>query len=400
MPDTQQNLFRKAALDHYLGQEDASSPLRVSEPWTWALFWTIAVALTASLLFAIFAKIELNTQGRGVIQAAGGVRTLTAQIDGTVSELLAHPGAQIGVGDPLIRLQSAQTQAALLQSNRQLELQQSGAKNFNEQEDVLHQEQVSKLKARIVLLTSDIGSYNRTIEFYQEKVKANEELFRQGLVSRFNVNDIKESLEQARRQRDGSNQSLVQAQQEMASLQAQHQNQIWQRTESLSEAAAKRDALDYTLHQGDVIAPATGSLDSLFVKPGDAVRAGQSLGKFVPEGTALQVVSFLPEKDRAFIHAGDEAQAEVDQLPYAEYGVVRVRVIRVAQDFASPDEIADALGGLKLDGSFVRVELEVLPSKGPRLPLRSGMMLAVHCTLRRQRLITVIFDPLRRLFHE
>lgn len=400
MSNTKDDFFRKAALDHYLSQGTTSSPLRVSEPWTWTLFWTLALALATGLLLSIFAKVEVNGQARGVLQAGGGVRTLIAQVDGTVSEVLAHSGAQVKTGDPILHLQSAQTLAALLQSDRQLQLQQSEAKSFNEQEDALHQQQVTKLETRIQVLNRDLASYIQTIELYQEKVKANEELQRQGLVSRFNVADTKESLEQALRQRDASSLSLAQAQQELASLQAQHQNQLWGRKESLNAALANRNALDYTLHQGDILAPIPGCLDSVLVKPGDAVRVGQPLGKIVPEGTALQVVSFIPEKDRAFIHIGDEAQMEVDQLPYAEFGIVKARVKRVAQDFASPDEISEALGGTKQEGPLVRIELETVAGTGARLPLRSGMMLNVRYTLRRQRLITVIFDPLRRLFHE
>jgi multidrug resistance efflux pump len=375
------------------------NPLRVSAPWTWALLWTLAAAVAAGLIFASLAKVEVNAQGRGVLQAQGGVRNLFAQVDGSVSKLMAYSGTKVKAGDPILHLESAPTLAALFQSDRQLQQQRSGAKGFNELQDALYGQQVAKLKARIALLSTEESSYGQTIQLYREKVAATEELLQQGIVSQMNVGEAKEALQQARRQQDDSRQSLAQAQQELASLQGQHQGQLLQRAESMNEAVTKREALDYTLRQGDVLAPVDGCLEAMLVKPGDAVRAGQVLGRLVPEGTALQVVSFLPEKDRAFVHAGDVAQVEVDQLPYAEYGILKARVKRVAEDFASPDEISDALAGAKLEGSFVRIELEALPGQGRSLPLRPGMLLSVRYTLRRQRLITVIFDPLRRVFH-
>ena len=283
MSNARESLFRKTALDHYLSQGDTSNTLRVSEPWTWTLFWTVATALMTGLLFSIFAKVEVNTQARGVLQAAGGVRNLIAQVDGTVSEVLSHSGAQVHAGDPVLRIQSAQTLAALLQSERQLQLQHSGAKAFNMQEDLLYQQQVIKLQARIELLASDVASYGQTIDLCRKKVKANEELLRQGLVSKFNVDDTRESLEQARRQLDGGRQVLAQTQQELASIQAQHQGQLKLRTENLSEAITKREALDYALHQGEVLAPTAGCLESIIVKPGDILHAGQPLGRLVPE---------------------------------------------------------------------------------------------------------------------
>jgi multidrug efflux pump subunit AcrA (membrane-fusion protein) len=114
------------------------------------------------------------------------------------------------------------------------------------------------------------------------------------------------------------------------------------------------------------------------------------------------VVSFLAEKDRAFVKPGDDVRLELDQLPYAEYGTLQAKVIRISDDLASPYEIREALGeDQKLDAPAYRVELEITDAASlhaAQVRLRTGMLMNVRYTLRRQRFITLVLDPLRRWF--
>jgi hypothetical protein len=93
---------------------------------------------------------------------------------------------------------------------------------------------------------------------------------------------------------------------------------------------------------------------------------------------------------------------ELDQLPYAEYGTVRARIERISADLASAYEIREALGDHPLPAQpTFRVELRVLEAGAAAragIPLRSGMLMNARFTLRRQRLITLVLDPLRKWF--
>jgi hypothetical protein len=112
------------------------------------------------------------------------------------------------------------------------------------------------------------------------------------------------------------------------------------------------------------------------------------------------VIAFLEEKDRAFVRQGDEVPLELDQLPYAEYGTLRARVVRISSDLASPFEIREAFGdGPAPNIPAFRVELLVIEAKATAragVPLRSGMLMNARFTLRKQRLITLVLDPLRK----
>jgi multidrug efflux pump subunit AcrA (membrane-fusion protein) len=149
-----------------------------------------------------------------------------------------------------------------------------------------------------------------------------------------------------------------------------------------------------------VRAPRAGVIEALLVRAGDVVSPGKALGKLVPLAPPMEVVCFLAEKDRAFVRAGAAALLELDQLPYAEYGTLKAKVLRLSSDLASPLEVQEALGeGQTLHAPCVRVDLAIMdPSAAveANVPLRSGMLMDVRFTLRRQRLITLVLEPLRK----
>jgi membrane fusion protein len=195
-------------------------------------------------------------------------------------------------------------------------------------------------------------------------------------------------------------QALEQAAQEWAALAHGRQESLWQRRQTIQNAEVRAEALAFTLGQTVLQAPEDALVEAMLVKPGEVVRAGQALCKLIPRRAPLHAVAFLEEKDRAFVKPGDEVRLELDQLPYAEYGTLRARVERISDDLASRFEIQEALGDNPLPAvPTFRIELRVTDTHAVEqagIPLRSGMLLNARFTLRRQRLITLVLDPLRK----
>jgi len=193
---------------------------------------------------------------------------------------------------------------------------------------------------------------------------------------------------------------MVQLRQDRSSLESQRQHNQWQRLQDLSGSQSKRDALDSTLRQTHVLAPVAGFLEALVARPGDLLQPGQTIAKLIPEDSPLQVVAFLPEKDRAFVKPGDQVQLELEAYLFTEFGTLKGIVKRIGSDLASQYEIQNALGEAgKLETPGYRVEIELSPERPKHLAgvkIRPGMLLQARFTLRRQRLITVVLEPLRR----
>jgi multidrug resistance efflux pump len=295
-------------------------------------------------------------------------------------------------------LDSASLQAQLLEAERELQLLKSDFTVFALRQDHLQAEQEANLQVRLRMLEEQEISQGGSVGLYQRKLKANQELLKSNLVSVIAVEEAVEALSMAQRQLGASRQALVQARQELASLRARREDEIWRRERELRQAQSRRDALQFSMGQAVVLAPADATLEAMLVKAGDVIQAGQAIGRLVPKGAPLQVVAFLPEKDRAFVKPGDEVKLELEQLPYAEFGTLKARVVRIAGDLASSLEIQEAMGEAgRLEGANYRVELELMEASRPtQAPLRTGMLMNVRFTLRKLRPITLFLEPLRR----
>jgi multidrug resistance efflux pump len=358
------------------------------------------LALGAAIVTAFVGQIEVTSRGRGVLRPAAGVRVLTAQMTGTVSRLEARSGERVKAGAVLLRIESAAAQAQLLEADRQLESVRGQFSGVASQQDRHYAEQVELLNARAKRVTEQIASLRASASHQERRLQADLQLLEKGLVSEIAVGETRDALAQAQRQLNGAEQVLDQTRQELASLESRRQDELWQRQQLVSAAQTKRDSLAIALQESVVRAPEDGVVEALSARVGEVVQAGQPVGKIVPSESPLHVVSFLAERDRAFAKAGDDVQLELDQLPHAEYGTLRARVVRIGGDLASPQEIREALGeDQKIGGPSYRVELEITDAsaaEAAKVQLRTGTLMDVRYTLRRQRLITLVFSPLRK----
>lgn len=396
-------LFRAEALQHHLSSEEGRGLVRVSPPWTWALLWVLVAGVGTALVASFVGEVEVTGRARGVVRPTAGVRVLTSQATGTVIGVDAHSGERVKAGATLLRIESATTQAQLLGAERDLEAVRSRFSSVAAQQDRHHSEQIESLRSRSRRLAEQITSLQGSAELQRHRVAADRQLLAKGLVSEMAVGETQEALAQAQRQLSGAEAALDQTRQELASLEARRQDELWQRQQVVSAAQNKRDALELMMRQNVIQAPEEGTVEALLVKEGEVIQAGQAVGKIVPVESPLHVVSFLAEKDRAFVKPGDLVHLELDQLPHAEYGTLQARVVRIGDDLASPSEVVEAIGeGQRLEAPSYRVELDITdarPAEAAGVKLRTGSLLSARFTLRHQRLVTMVLNPLRRWFH-
>ncbi len=390
-------LFRRTALEHYLQGESAAGPLKASPPWTWALFWTMGVGLLATVGLGHFGSVEVTGWARGILLPQRGIQTLNTSVAGTVAAVTAASGQDVKAGQPILNLDSAPLQSQLLEADRQLSLLKSDHQVCLLHQDQYRMEEEVALRSRLTLLGDQEASQRESMEVYARKLKAHQELERVELESRMGVEDAREALAQARRQWLLSRQGVVQARQEMAALKGRWEDELWRKEQELRLAQARREALQVSLAQTQMKASHDGTLESVLVKVGDVLTPGQVVGRIVPKGSPLRVVAFLPEKDRAFVKVGDLARLELDQHSFGEFGTLQAKVVRIATDLASLPEAQEALGeAWKLDGAAYRVELDLVAGGRSGLQLRTGMLVNVRLTLRKQPPFSLLVEPLRR----
>jgi multidrug resistance efflux pump len=395
-------LFREEALKHRLAFEEGRGVVRVSPPWTWALLWILVAAVGAAVIASFVGRVEVTGRARGILRPTLGVRVLTSQLGGTVTRVEARSGERVRSGAALLRIESPTVRAQLLEVDRELDALRTQGSAISSDQEQRYAEQIESLKARASRVVGQISSARSSVAHQERRLAADLGLLRRGLLSELAVGESRDGLAQAQRQLSAVEATLDQTRQELASLEARRQDDLWGRQKLLAAAQNRRDALAVVLEGSVLRAPQDGTVEALLVKEGEVVQPGQVVGKLVPVDSPLEVVSFLAERDRAFAKPGDEVRLELDGLPHAQYGTLRARVVRIGDDLASAGEVRDALGDdAKLAAPSYRVELEIVDANAAdaaHVKLRTGALMNVRFTLRRERLATLVLNPLRRWF--
>lgn len=393
-------LFREEALEHYVRGDRGDGLVRVAPPWTWAIVAGTTAILVAAIAASLVARVEVTVRARGMLRPATGVRVLLARAGGTVTDVSKTSGQGVSAGEALVRTELPAVEGQLLETDRQLERLREQFSVTARREDALHAKQRAYLGDRVATLHRQLSSLRDSERFRARKLDLNRDLARKGLESAEAVADAEEVVAEAARQARAIELLLDEARQELAMLDGQRESELWRRVETEQNLTAKRDALQLALRQATVVAPVAGTVEAMLVKPGDVLQAGQPVGKLIPGGVPLRVVSFLSERDRASVRLGDAARLELDQLPYGQHGTLRARVVRIADDLASDFEVREAFGeSYRIDVPTYRVELDVTdtgPADAAGVHLRSGMLLYARFTARRERLAVVVLEPLRR----
>ena len=121
MPDGEQELFRKQALDYHEGAEEYGGVLRLSPAWT---RWTLPLLLGVAVFygaFALFGRLALYATGPAVVRMEDRV-DLSAVAAGRVDALEVQPGQRVSAGQVLVRLSDEVERAELERFEHEFEL--------------------------------------------------------------------------------------------------------------------------------------------------------------------------------------------------------------------------------------------------------------------------------------
>lgn len=375
----------------------------VSPPWAWILLTLFSALMAMGVGVLFFGRVEVHGRGRSILQPRAGVRVLQAQAAGILHEVHVRNGDLVVIGTPLLTLEALPLQSNLLETERQIQLLSATSRAQEGIGARLSAETSKAIQNRIQNLQHQLEGGLRMVRTQTRRLEATRVLMEQGLVSVSALDETQDMVGQAQHQVETTRQALAQTEQELASVRAQQAKETVQREQELQTARIRRETLLVALSQTVLRAPVAGTVEGIVAKVGESIQAGVPLARILPSDSPLRVVSLVLEPDRPFIKPGDPVALELDAYPYAEFGTLEGRVVRLGQDLATPQEIEEAFGIQKsgLEPAY-RVEIEVLPHRPKGLEgvsMRPGMLLQARFVLRRQRLLALVFNPLAKWFH-
>lgn len=123
---------------------------------------------------------------------------------------------------------------------------------------------------------------------------------------------------------------------------------------------------------------------------GEVVTPGETLMTIVPVDSDLEVEAFLLNRDKGFVHDGQDAEIKIEAFPFTKYGTIPGEVMDV-----SNNSVDDERRGLVFP---VRVALarDTIRVDGSDMQLTPGMSVTVEVKTGKRRVIEYILTPLLR----
>ena len=247
------------------------------------------------------ARVERGTlpqvvRGRGKLIPAQ-TRLVSAPQPSTVQEIFVESGQTVENGQPLIRLQAQDGEEALIAAQNALDA-------------VVRQYESLRIQNELALLTIEgkvQDSRMRTAEA-ESRLATYEELMERRLVSRIEFDEARTSAERSRSQLDFEVRQLSKTRE----LKEAELELLAQEKASL---AAALDRAQENLQALTILAPVSGTVDQLEIKPGQFVGSSDVLARIIDTTQLIAQIS-VPDYLSSKVALGQQASATIGESAF------------------------------------------------------------------------------------
>ncbi|ARM91485.1 HlyD family secretion protein (plasmid) [Rhizobium sp. CIAT894] len=155
---------------------------------------------------------------------------------------------------------------------------------------------------------------------------------------------------------------------------------------SLKELTATLHQLEHERDLHRIRAPVSGALEQFSgLAHGSYVQSGQTVGWISPNDDLVAEIYVSPN-DIGFVQPGQPVRLQVDAFNYNQWGVIKARVVEVAQDFT----LHDGNPVFKVQCALSRSELAL--KSGAIGHLKKGMTVRARFLLANRTLLQLLYD--------
>src|SRR5687768_16207848 len=321
----------------------------------------VPVLVAASLLamwtaWFFFTRIPLyETSATARIEATAATHPIDARMAGRAVRVNLAVGAPVRAGDVLVELEADAERLALEQARARVAALDpeisSVRREIAAEERGIEDERRSAAGARDQQ-RAVLSETRAALRIAEEDAQRLARLRAGGLISEQEDARARSAVEQRRASSEAAASALARVDQEQKTRESDRLVRIQRLRGMLSRlegegatsvAAVKR--FEYEVERRVLRAPVAGRIgEAVDLKTGAAVREGERLAAIVPDGPLRVVAQFAPAAAFGRVFSGQPGTVRLEGFPWAEYGSLRARVTRVA------NEMRDGL---------VRVELDV-----------------------------------------
>jgi len=411
------NIFREVSLERLSSPEQLDQLLQVTTPRGWVALLGVGVLVAAAVVWSLVSVLPETVAGRGVLIKTGGVSDIAAVGDGRVVDVAVRAGDVVSAGQVVARIHRPDLIEALAQARAKLrELKARGHSDaaFDRQDGSLR---LGVLERKRAVLRQSVDAARERVQWLTRKRTARERLLGDGLITRQQLIDTEQRLEQARRDVDRTQADLQSIDVEILQLRNTKARTARKRRFDVDTQARQIEQLEAELQRRSrVVSAHRGRILEVTAEKGDFVRMGEPMMSFHEEGPdvkRLEAVLYVSGREGKRIRPGMQVQIAPATVRPEEYGRMLGTVTYVSDFPATPRGMQRLLGNEQLVRSLsqggapyeVYADVTLDPdtpsryrwtsSSGPPEAIRSGTLCASTITVKERRPIAFVLPLLR-----
>jgi len=412
-----QGIFRKSSLDRLASPEQLDSLIRVTSPRAWLALAAIGGLLLTALLWGVFGSIPSKVRGSCILIRPGGVDEIVAPGNGWVSDISVEAGDMVRHGQMIARVERSTSMDQIKSAEAKLH------------ELRARQEQVMLINGRSTAeqgayladsergLRAKIATAEEQVRTLESKIKNQEQLLEQGLITRQTLLNSRLEWSTARQSIDAFQNEIRQIGVRRLESRKQTDSEQSSLAIQLSEAERNLASLMRSSDQSSLVfSPFNGRVLEIKLAEGSPVNAGTSILTLEQTGASvsdLEAVVYIAPLDGKKVKTNMDVQIAPSTVRQEEFGLMVGKVKSVADFPSSTEGMQRVLRNPQLvqqlaaGAAPIAVQADLTPSattvsgykwtspKGPDTRIESGTLCSATITVSNRRPISLVIPILR-----
>lgn len=413
--------FRKSALEKLSTPEKLDQLIKVTSPKAWIALFTVFLALSTGIGWAILGKVKTKLNAIGVV-LGGEVHEVVSTSQGQLIKLKIAMGDKVNKGDIIADIQQPELlqqieDAKAVLSDRKLEM--SKLRSYGSQGSVLEGEIISQSR---VSIQGEIESERKKLIFLNNQLESENNLLSKGLIIKSQVANTKQQIDASLNTIERLKTQIVETSSRQHNIGFDLQQRISLQNQRISESERNLQFLQERFDtQSKIRSPYNGEVVEVLTDAGVVVGAGTPLFKLknlVGDNLSnkLRGVLYVPSQDGKKIKKGMEAFVVPSTVQPQEYGFMKGKITYVS-DFpitqqgmmtsVKNDQLAK---GLLSSGPLFEVHVEFekdeksfsgfkwTSANGPDIAIKEGTSCMGKITIKQENPAAIVVPALKKFF--
>lgn len=398
------------------------------------LIYAIISLFIIALAWACIGEIDEVVVAEGKIIPAGYTKTLQSEDKGIVSKINVKNGDHVTEGQVLMTLDPTVSEADLNTLKKdiayyELNLERVAAELNNKpfvipenpnyadkdkiQQRALYDSRMAENRAKLNYYDAQINQKQDVVNVHQASLRKNQALYEIAVDKEKTVEELERkdavghfTVLQYRSERIDLEQNIAMGKAELSAAVTDVNAVKQAKAQYLAEwnKELQSEMLDFrkqynTLKENErkaelknrlieIKAPVNGAVHQLEIHTiGAIVREAETLMNIVPDGTPMEVESFIANKDIGFVHPGMRVEVKIETYNFQKFGVLNGKVREI-----SPDSIEDKERG-RIFRVMVDLDDQALHYDNKNLKVYPGMSVSAEIKTRQKKVIDFFLEP-------